>query len=132
MYSVDNEQLENVVFSIRYSLQQLEERLLQESDKKEKNYFDICAKFDNNMQSLLATMQAIHQDVLQLRVAVNDISRVPSTMQPVLSPKTPVVDRPEDVSAVRESSSQMNIKWDERASDVAPEESFGFKIPNKK
>ena len=127
---MDNEQVENVVFSIRYSLQQLEERLTQQKSSQDEIYFDIIARVDNNMKVLLTTMQGLQQDVLQMRIALGEIKA--SNSQPVLSPRTPVVTSHEEAHLVREKTSQADIQWDRRASDIAPEESFGFKIPNKK
>jgi len=130
---VDNEQVENIIFSIRYSLQQLESRLEEKGLGGQADYFDTIAKIDNNMKVMLTAIQALQHDILQLRVAVGEIKSSPSqTVVPVLSPKTPVVANPEDATLFREKTSQAEIKWDKRASDIAPEESFGFKIPNAK
>lgn len=126
---VDNEQAENIVFSIRYSLQQLEAQISKKNEEERKIYFDILGKLDNNIQSLAASVHALQQDVLQLRVAIGESRNV----APVLSPRTPVaVGTTPDTGYVKESASKSEIKWDERLSDVAPEVSFGFKVPNKK
>lgn len=122
--NVEREQIEDLLFGIRYEVQELKKEVGEQSA----NIVKLSQGLDHNIRVLMGTIEGLQNDVLQMRLILSEKKGTTATGAPVLTPRTKVMTDEELQTQVRTSESP--IKWDQRPSEEVPEESFGFRIPN--
>jgi len=126
---VDNEAIENSLFGIHYSLEQISLKLERQEEK-----IDYLFKCMSNIEQGLSVIQAVQQELAQINNNMEDLKTLRASPELVLSPKTQVVLNPHSPFVNKQKPDgtieDNGIIWDKRKSDDAPESTFGFKIPN--
>ena len=125
---MDNELIENSLYGIHYSIQQL----ILKVDEQEKKINYLLENISIIEQGL-SSIQMIQQNITQISNDIELLKSEKTAPELVLTPKTQVVLNPQSTFTNQQQSGETtkdNIKWDRRESEETPESTFGFKIPN--